>query len=133
MANLTSKQANRLSDDFFYLGMAIGDFRYANWDRLTPEENKELSQMQAAILRCGEDILAFSTTLVMNEVSESLAKISSVTKEILGTIKTLENIQKGLDAASGILILGASILKRDPMAIGNSIKDLFMTWKGSPE
>ena len=24
MANLTSEQANQLSDDFFYLGMAIG-------------------------------------------------------------------------------------------------------------
>lgn len=133
MANLTSEQANQLSDDFLFLGMAIGDFRYENWGRLTIEENKELSDMQAAIYRCGEDILAFSTTLVMDEVAESLAKISTITQEIKGTIKTLKSIQKGLDAASGILILGASILKRDPMAIGNSIKDLFMSWKGSPE
>lgn len=133
MANLTSKQANQLSDDFFYLGMAIADFRYENWGRLTLEENRELSDMQAAIYRCGEDILAYSTTLVMDEVAESLAKINTITKEIKGTIKSLESIQKGLDAASGILILGAAIVKRDPMEIGNSIKDLFVTWKGSPE
>lgn len=130
MANLTSEQANRLSDDFFILGMAIADFRYENWDRLTLEENKELSEMQNAILRCGEDILAFSTTLVMDEVAESLAKISSITEEIKGTIKTLESIQKGLDAAAAILVLGVAIMKRDPQGIGNSIKDLFVTWKG---
>ncbi|OOG76739.1 hypothetical protein [Algoriphagus sp. A40] len=133
MANLTSEQANQLSDDFFYLAMAIGDFRYANWERLTLEENKELSEIQGAILSCGEDILAFSTTLVMDEVGESLAKIRSITGEIRGTIKGLKSIQKGLDAASTILILGVAILKRDPMGIGNSIKDLFMVWKGSPE
>lgn len=130
MANLTSEQANRLSDDFFYLGVAIGDFRYENWDRLTLEQNKELSDMQSAILRCGEDILAYSTTLVMDEVADSLGKIGSITDEIKGTIKKLESIQKGLNAAAAILILGAAIVKRDPTAIGNSIKDLFMTWKG---
>lgn len=111
--------------------MAIGDFRHQNWDSLTMQENKELSEMQNAILRFGEDILAFSTTLVMDEVSESLARINSITEEIKGTIKTLESIQKGLDAASAILVLGTAIVKRDPMAIGNAIKDLIVTWKGS--
>lgn len=130
MANLTSAQANQLSDDFFFLSMAIADFRYENWERLTLDENKELSEMQGAILRCGEDILAFSTSLVMDEAAASLAKISSITLEIKGTIKTLTSIQKGLNAAAAILILGAAIVKRDPMAIGNSIKDLFITWKG---
>jgi hypothetical protein len=130
MGKLTSEQANRLSDDFFYMGMAIGDFRYQNWEKLSFEENKELSDMQAAVLRCGEDILAYSTTLVMDEVADSLAKISSVSKEIRDTIKNLESIQKGLDTAAAILVLGAAILNRDPMGIGNSIKDLFVVWKG---
>lgn len=133
MANLTSEQASQLSDDFFYLGMAIGDFRYENWGRLTIEENKELSDMQAAIYRCGEDILAFSTTLVMDEVAESLAKISTITQEIKGTIKSLKSIQKGLNAASAILILGVAIVKRDPMGIGISLRDLFMVWKEPQE
>lgn len=110
--------------------MAIGDFRYQNWEKLSFEENKELSDMQAAVLRCGEDILAYSTTLVMDEVADSLAKISSVSKEIRDTIKNLESIQKGLDTAAAILVLGAAILNRDPMGIGNSIKDLFVVWKG---
>ncbi|GAA0878242.1 hypothetical protein GCM10009119_12100 [Algoriphagus jejuensis] len=130
MANLTSEQANKLSDDFFYLATAIVDFRYENWDRLTLEENLELSELQGSILRCGEDILAFSTTLVMDEVAESLAKISSITVEIKDTIRTLTSVQKALDTAAGILILGVAIMQRDPGAIGNSIKDLFATWKG---
>lgn len=129
MANLTSTQANKLSDDFFILSRAIADFRYEHWDRLTLDENKKLSETQGAILRFGEDILALSTTLVMNEVTESLAKISAITGEINGTIKTLTSIQKGLNAAAAILVLGAAIVKRDPMAIGDSIRDLFVTWK----
>jgi len=132
MANLTSEQANRLSDDFFYLSMAIADFRYAHWERLTLEENGELSEMQGALLRCGEDILAFSTTLVMDEAAESLSKISSITEEIRGSVKTLSAIQKGLNTAAAFLILGVAIVNRDTGGIGKSIKDLFETWKGSP-
>ena len=129
MANLTSEQANQLSDNFYYLGLAIGDFRYENWDKLSYDENKELSETQNILLQTGEDILAFSTTLIMDEVIDSLAKINMITGEIKGTIKDLNNIQKGLNIAAGLLTLGVSILNRDTKGIGNSIKDIFEAWK----
>jgi hypothetical protein len=129
MANLTSKQANRLAEEFYLLALSIGDFRYENWDTLSLEENKKLSGIQAEILRTGEDILALSTTLVMDEVGETLEKITSITSDIKGTISSLRAIQKGMDTAAAILALGSSILRRDPGAIGNSLKGLFAVWK----
>jgi|GEM_PF-546238 hypothetical protein len=129
MANLTFDQAKQLSDNFYLLGMAIGDFRYHNWDRLTHEENKELSVTQYSFLKYGEDILAFATTLVMDEVVDSLQKINTITKEINDTIRTLTNIQKGLNVAAAVLILGVAIMNRDTNGIGSSIKDIYETWK----
>lgn len=129
MANLTSEQANRLAEEFYLLALSIGDFRYENWDSLSLEENKKLSWMQAEILRTGEDILALSTTLVMDEVGETLQKITSITSDIKATITSLRAIQKGMDTAAAILALGSSILRRDPGAIGNSLKGLFAVWK----
>jgi hypothetical protein len=129
MANLTSDQAKQLSDNFYYLGMAIGDFRYENWDKLSLEENKELSETQNMLLQTGEDILAFSTTLIMDEAVDSLAKINSIASEIQGTIKKLSNIQKGLNVAAAILILGVAIVNRDTKGIGDSIKGVYDTWK----
>jgi hypothetical protein len=129
MAILNSDQAKQLSDNFYFLGRAIGDFRYHNWDRLTLDENKELSDIQNSILRFGEDILAYATTLVMDEVIDSLDKINTITTEINDTIKTLNNIQKGLNVAAAVLILGVAIMNRDTKGIGNSIKDVYETWK----
>lgn len=129
MANLTSEQASQLSENFYQLSSAILDFRVANWDRLSPEEMKELSDAQNSFLRFGEDILAFSTTLVMEEVMDSLGKINAITGEIKGTIKDLKNIQKGLNVAAGILILGVAILNRDTQGIGTSLKGLVEVWK----
>ncbi|SFT48637.1 hypothetical protein SAMN04489724_0956 [Algoriphagus locisalis] len=132
MANLTSDQAKQLSDNFYYLGMAIGDFRYENWERLSLDENKELSETQNMLLQTGEDILAFSTTLIMDEVTESLQKINSISADIQGTIKTLRNIQKGLNIAAALLILGVAITNRDTKGIGDSIKNVYETWS-SPQ
>ena len=129
MANLTSDQAKQLSDNFYYLAMAIGDFRYENWEELSVDENKELSETQNMLLQTGEDIMAFSTTLIMDEVNASLAKINSIATEIQGTIKKLSNIQKGLNVAAAILLLGVAIVNRDTKGIGNSIKGVYDTWK----
>jgi hypothetical protein len=130
MANLNSDQAKQLSDNFYLLGVAIGDFRYHNWGRLAYEENKELSATQYSFLKYGEDILALATTLVMDEVIDSMEKINTITIEINGTIRTLTNIQKGLDLAAAVLILGVAIMNRDTKGIGNSIKGVYETWKG---
>lgn len=128
MTNLTSDQAKQLSDNFYHLGMAIGDFRYENWDKLTPDQNRKLSETQYSLLSQGEDILALATTLVMDEIVDSLGKITRITEEIKGTIKTLGNIQKGLNVAAALLILGVAIVNRDTEGIGNSIKDVYETW-----
>ncbi len=129
MVNLNSDQAKQLSDNFYFLGRAIGDFRYYNWDRLTLDEKKKLSDIQNSVLRFGEDILAYSTTLIMDEVVDSLEKINTITTEINDTIKTLNNIQKGLNVAAAVLILGVAIMNRDTKGIGNSIKEVYETWK----
>ena len=128
MANLTSEQAKELSDNFYFLSVAIGDFRYENWDNLSIEDNKKLSEIQNMLLQTGEDILAFSTTLIMNEVEESLQKINFITSDIQGTIKNLQNIQKGLNTAAALLILGVAIVNRDTEGIEGSIKNIFETW-----
>ena len=129
MANLTSDQAIQLSDNFFHLSAAITDFRIANWERLSIEENKGLSETGFKLLKLGEDILALATTLIMDEVADSLAQINTITEDIKGTIKSLTNIQKGLNVAAAILVLGVAILNRDPRGIGKSIKDVVETWR----
>jgi len=128
MAKLTSKQANALAKDFLGLAQATGDFRFKNWDTLTKRENQKLSNLQWSMLNVGEDILAFSTTLVMDDVKNSLTKINTISSKIRKTIKNLENIQKGIDVATAIVTLGAAIISKNPRSIVNAIDDVITTW-----
>jgi len=128
MANLTSEQAKQLSDNFFVLSTALLDFRVANWDSLSKEDHQILSDARSKSLEFGEQILALATSLIMNEVAESLDTIHQVTSDIKGTIKNLKNIQKGLNIAAAILVLGIAVLEKDPGKIGESIKGMVGAW-----
>ncbi len=131
MAKLTSQQANRLANDFLGLAQAIGDFRYKNWDKFSKAKNKQLGDLQWSILNDGEDILALSTTLVMDEAAQSLEQIHQITREINKGITQLQDIQKGIDLAAAIVTLGAAILSKQPAAITGAISGVVDTWYGS--
>jgi len=129
MARLTSKQANELAGNFLGLAQAIGDFRFSNWKELPKEDNQRLGSLQWSILNYGEDILAFSTILVMDEVKVSLEKIRDISKEIKENINSIKNIQKGINIAAAIVTLGAAIISKNARSVTDAIDCLATEWK----
>lgn len=129
MAKLTSVQANALANDFLGLAQAIGDFRYDNWNELTKPQNQQLSSLQWSILNYGEDILALSTTLVMEDVQTSLDKINDITLEIRSTIQLLKDIQKAINVAAAIVTLGGAVISKDPSSISTALQGMVDSWK----
>ena len=128
MATLTAQQAKFLSNNFLGLAQAIGDYRFDNWNMLSKAENKKLGDLQWLILSYGEDILALSTSLVMDEVQDSLAQINNVTLEIKETIKSLNQLQKAINVAASIVSLGGAIVSKNPKAIVAGIQGVRKTW-----
>jgi hypothetical protein len=130
MAKLTSQQATGLANNFLGLAKVIGDFRYKNWNKLTKSEKKKLAAFKSQILKSGEDILAISTNLVMDDVQTSLEEINSLSSQIKGTVENLKNIQKGINIAASIVILGSSLISRNPKSIIDAIIGITDTLNG---
>lgn len=129
MAKLTSQQANALANDFLGLAQAIGDFRYDNWNELSKIQNQELGNLQWSVLNYGEDILALSTTLVMDDVDASLEKINKITLEIKSTIQNLKDIQKAINVAAAIVSFGGAIISKDPSSISAGLQAVIDSWE----
>jgi hypothetical protein len=129
MAKLTAAQANILANQFLGLAQAVGDYRFSNWDKLSKNDNQKLGNLQWSILNLGEDILALSTTLVMDEVKDSLTTISDITLQIKATITKLSNIQKAINVAASVVTLGSAIISKNPQSIIKGIDSLKEAWK----
>ena len=128
MSTLTAQQASDLSNHFLQLAQSINDFRFNHWNQLNEPQRTHLENLQNNLLTQGEDILAQSTTLVMNDVAISLAQISNVCNQIHGTIATLNNIQKGINVAAALVQLAGVILSKNPQSIGQAIQGLVSAW-----
>jgi hypothetical protein len=129
MAQMTSEQANALANNFLGLAQAIGDYRYAHWNALSKDDNQQLGSLQWSTLNYGEDILAFSTTLVMDDVNSALKQINGLTLQIKSTIQKLQNVGKAIKVATAIVTLGAAVMSADPEAINNALHDALEIWK----
>lgn len=129
MAQLTSQQSNDLANQFLALAQAIGDFRYNHWNDLSKAQHHRLASQHWSVLNYGEDILSLSTALIMDDVSGSLASIKMITGQIKSSLGTLADIQKGINVVASLMTLGAAIISKSPIAIGEAIQDLAQTWR----
>ena len=124
MAHLTSLQVNDLANQFLALAQSIGDLRYCYWNDLSKEEHQILANHHWSALYYGEDILALSTDLVMDDVSDSLAMIRELTGQIKSTLGTASDIQEGISISAAIVALGAAITSENPLTVEGAIEDL---------
>ena len=123
MENLTSAQAAELAKNFLGLAQSMGNYRFTNWKKLTKAQNQELSDKQWSILNAGEDMLALSTTLLINEAGETLKQIRQVTSDIDKTILQIKKIQKVINIGTAVVQLAAVIIGKQPLAIPGAIDD----------
>lgn len=128
MENLTSQQATDLSNLLLDLNKSIEDFRFDGTKNFSDKQKQQLDDFMEQISESGQKILALSTTLVMNDVQTSLSQINDVTNQIKGTIKNLQNIQKGINVAASIVTLGAAIISKNPQSIVDSISGVVDAW-----
>jgi predicted translin family RNA/ssDNA-binding protein len=124
MANLTSQEAHKLANNFFGLTVSMTDFLLEKFDTLTQNERDRLSRNIRKTSSDGQKMLAQAATLVVEESKESLTKIENTTNQIKSILKTIADIQKGINIAASVVTLSAAILSKNPEAIIAAAKGL---------
>lgn len=131
MVKLTAKQASDLANNFLGIAQAIGDYRFEKWDKLPKDENQELGKLQWSILTHGEEMLAASTALVMEEAGDALAQINDISERIGKNIHNLQQVQQVISVAASVIMLGASIVSKNPAGIADNLQGLAGVLKGA--
>ncbi|MGI9547263.1 MAG: hypothetical protein ACR2MM_08510 [Flavobacteriaceae bacterium] len=128
MPKLTSAQARELSRSFRGMAQAIGDYIFDNWNNLTGSQRTKLTNFEDSLRSSGADMLALSTTLILEEVESSLTIISEITTEIKEDYKKLARFQDAIKLAANMVTLGAAVISKSPESIGKAFNDLRKSW-----
>jgi hypothetical protein len=122
---LTSADALALSKSFRDLSVAIGDFRFANWDALGEANRKLLENEEWSILNASSDMVTKAVGLALDESDPAAKKVQGATASALKAVKTLKDISKVIGVATATVGLAAAVISKDPGAIAKNAKAVF--------
>jgi hypothetical protein len=122
---LTSADAFKLSKSFHDLSVAIGEYRFANWNTLSEGNRTTLEDEEWSLLNASSDMVTKAVGLALDESDPAAQKVQAATAAAQKAVKTLKEVGKVITIATAAVGLGAAIVSKDPGAIAKNAKAVF--------
>ncbi|PYM46992.1 MAG: hypothetical protein DME16_13635 [Candidatus Rokuibacteriota bacterium] len=122
MPPLTSDDALALSKSYRDLSVAIGDFRFRNWNTLSEADRKALEEKEWALLNASSDMVTKAVGLTLDESDAAAKKVQGAAATAEKAVKTLKEVRKVITIAAAAVGLAAAIASKDPGAIAKNAK-----------
>jgi hypothetical protein len=122
MPPLTSDDALALSKSYRDLSVAIGDFRFKNWNTLSEADRKALEEKEWALLNASSDMVTKAVGLTLDESEAAAKKVQGAAATAEKAVKTLKDVRKVITIAAAAVGLAAAIASKDPGAIAKNAK-----------
>jgi ribosome maturation protein Sdo1 len=119
---LTSEQDIELSKLFRDFAITLGNYRFANWETLTPMQRREIEDEEWSLINSSSDMITKAVGLALDESETSVDSIKKSIKKAKSAIKKLEKVSHIITVAAAAVGLGAAILSKDPGAIAKNAK-----------
>jgi len=122
MPPLTSDDALALSKSYRDLSVAIGDFRFKNWNTLSEGDRKALEEKEWALLNASSDMVTKAVGLTLDESEVAAKKVQGAAATAEKAVKTLKEVRKVITIAAAAVGLAGAIAAKDPGAIAKNSK-----------
>lgn len=119
---LNAKDAFELSKQFRDLAINLGNYRFANWNILTPTQRHDLEDEEWSLLNSSSDMTTKAVGLALEESESTVQSITSSVGKAKRAIKKLEKVGEVIKVATAAVGLAAAIVAKDPGAIAKNAK-----------
>lgn len=120
---LTADQARDLAKTYFDLAKSLGEYRFDNFDELSPAKRKKIEEFERELLDSSTKFTAKAITISLDELTPVLERIGDVTKKMQKSINHLQKIDKVLKIAGSAVQLAGAIISGNPEAIFKAAED----------
>ena len=122
---LTGEDAVALAQSVHDLAVNLGEYKFANWKKLTPAQRSKLNEQQISLFTSSSDLVTLAVGIVLDDSKTSLAGIEEATDQAKKAIRTIKTVKKVIGIATAAVGLAAAIASKDPGAIAKNTKALF--------
>jgi len=124
MSKLSSDQAYELANEFHDLSVAVGNYRFDQWDDLSAAQRKRLEDLQWTLMNYSSDFTAQALNFVVDDLQGTVDKITAATANANKAIANIKVVSKVLAIAASATVLGASIMSGNPDGALKAADDL---------
>lgn len=122
---VTTDQLFELSKTLRDMSVAIGNYRFANWDFLKPKQRSQLEAAEWSLLNASSDVTTIAVGMVLDESQWAFDKLQGLIQQANETLETLAQVKKAINIATAAVGLAGAIISKNPSAIGQQAKNLF--------
>ena len=126
---LTSHDAFELSKQFRALSIHLGNYRFANWENLTPTQRRDIEDEEWSLLNSSSDMTTRAVGLALEESEVSFQTLKRSVRKAKSAVKKLEKFSKVIKVATAAVGLAAAVVSKDPGSIAKNAKNVFQTVK----
>lgn len=108
-AQISAQGVFELSQAFHDLSVALGNFRYANWNELTPEQRTDLEAKQWTLFNTSSDLNAKSVVLKVELIEAQLQVLMSCTAGMKASAEKISDIKHAIGIAAKAVAFGGTI------------------------
>ena len=119
---LTAEEAFDLSKQFRDCAITLGNYRFANWQTLTPTQRRDIEDEEWSLINSSSDMITKAVGLALDESETSVDSIKKSIKKAKNAIKKLEKVSQIITVAAAAVGLAAAIVSKDPGAIAKNAK-----------
>lgn len=121
---LTANQARDLAQSFRDVSVALGEYRFANWDSLTKAQRDSIEDAEWTLLNYSSDFITQAVGITLDDANASLSNIQDVTAKAKKAMETINTIKKIVVIAGAVIQLGAAIVTKNPGVIASATRNL---------
>lgn len=119
---LTAQEAFDLSKQFRDFAIALGNYRFANWQSLTTTQRRDIEDEEWSLINASSDMITKAVGLALEESDASVHSIKKSVSKAKKAIKKLQKVKGIIEVAAAVVGLGAAIVSKDPGSIAKNTK-----------
>jgi phosphomevalonate kinase len=119
---LTAQEAFDLSKQFRDFAIALGNYRFSNWQSLTLTQKRDIEDEEWSLINASSDMITKAVGLALDESKSSIKLINKSVRKAKRSIKKLKKVSQIITIAAATVGLGAAIVSKDPGSIAKNAK-----------
>jgi len=121
---LTARNALDLSEAFYQDALALHDYIYANWEKISKSNRDKLRSQRRTLLNHADNLITDAVGIVLDEGQYNLKELIKTTKKANKTLKKIKSVRKAIKVTAALILLAAAIQTNNPGAIIEALSEV---------